>query len=508
MIVGSGASLTATGSGMIAASTLAANGTNCTAGSFPLGVDAAGAAESCTALPTTIAGTTNQIAVSAATGPVTISIPTNPTLPGTTTGTFSGNLTGNVSGSATALAANAANCTAGQFATGVDASGAAEGCTALPTTIAGTTNQITASAATGAVTLAIANNPILPGTTTGTFSGSLTGNISGTATALAANGGNCTAGQFASGVDASGVAEGCTALPTTITGTTNQIAASAATGPVTLSIPNNPTLPGTTTGNFSGPLTGNVNGNATTATALAANGANCSVAGTFPNGVDASGVAENCVALSSANAQTTTYQVLAADFDGYKTIAVASGTFTITLVASGSQPANGKYIRVINYGSGTVTIARSGQNINGGTTSLTLPAGSATDPAYAFILSDGTHYLAAVVKPTSQVITTLATSTTYTCPGPVGSSAACEMQMTGVAGTVTIAAPTGTPKNGDMLLFGLLCTNAQTLSWDTVFVASVNVAIPTSCPANVTQWLQVGARYSTVLSKWQVLASN
>ncbi len=29
------------------------------------------------------------------------------------------------------------------------------------------------------------------------------------------------------------------------------------------------------------------------------------------------------------NAQTSTYQVLAADFSGYKTITVASGTFTI-----------------------------------------------------------------------------------------------------------------------------------------------------------------------------------
>lgn len=53
-------------------------------------------------------------------------------------------------------------------------------------------------------------------------------------------------------------------IPTSITGTANQIAASAATGAVVLSIPTNPTLPGTTTGTFSGPLTGN----AATATAL------------------------------------------------------------------------------------------------------------------------------------------------------------------------------------------------------------------------------------------------
>jgi hypothetical protein len=81
---------------------------------------------------------------------------------------------------ATALAANPANCSAGTFPLGVDASGNAENCTALPTTIAGTANQITASAATGAITLSFpAGGVTLPGTTTGTFSGNLTGNVTG-----------------------------------------------------------------------------------------------------------------------------------------------------------------------------------------------------------------------------------------------------------------------------------------------------------------------------------------
>lgn len=83
------------------------------------------------------------------------------------------------------------------------------------------------------------------------------GNVA-TATALAANGSNCSAGEFAAGVSASGAAEGCTALPTTIAGTANEITASASTGAVTLSlpavidlggktleIPNSTSLPGT-----------------------------------------------------------------------------------------------------------------------------------------------------------------------------------------------------------------------------------------------------------------------
>lgn len=100
------------------------------------------------------------------------------------------------------------------------------------------------------------------------------------------------------------------------------------------------------------------------------------------------------VTLFNKNAQTGTYQVLAADFTFCKTITVASGTFTITLVASGTQPADGTCVRVLNYGSGVVTVARSGQNINGSTSSQTVAAGSASAPNGLLVTSDGTNYFA------------------------------------------------------------------------------------------------------------------
>lgn len=103
----------------------------------------------------------------------------------------------------------------------------------------------------------------------------------------------------------------------------------------------------------------------------------------------------NCATPYAINPQTTTYQALAADFTCSKTITVASGTFTITLVASGSQPVAGSWIRIANYGSGVVTIARSGQNINGGTGSIILESSSATNPSVATIWSDATNYFAA-----------------------------------------------------------------------------------------------------------------
>ena len=118
---------------------------------------------------------------------------------------------------------------------------------------------------------------------------------------------------------------------------------------------------------------------------------------------------ESTTATSAVNPQTATYAVLAADFSNGKTITVASGTFTITLVASGSQPTNGQFINIINYGSGVITIARNGQNLNGGTTSLSLPAASATAPIAARIISDGTNYFASLTGtgtvPYTQTIT-------------------------------------------------------------------------------------------------------
>jgi hypothetical protein len=103
-------------------------------------------------------------------------------------------------------------------------------------------------------------------------------------------------------------------------------------------------------------------------------------------------------------------------------------------------------------------------------------------------------------------LTTLSSSSTFTCPRD--SSSECQMQMTGAAGTLTVAAPTGTPADGDKLLFLFMCTNTQTFSWNAIFVASPNISLPSTCPAGVGNWFAAGFRYSTTLVKYQLLASN
>ena len=165
-----------------------------------------------------------------------------------------------------------------------------------------------------------------------------------------------------------------------------------ATGKTAVDTDSTQTLTGKTLDGVTPTLMGYVDPSSSIQTQL--NGKAASSAATTVNGQTCTLGSTCTVPLSAVNPQISTYQVVAGDFSGYKTITVASGTFTITLMASGSQPAAGQYIKLLNYGSGVVTVARSGQNINGGTASLTIPAASATVPAGAFVVSDGTNYFA------------------------------------------------------------------------------------------------------------------
>jgi trimeric autotransporter adhesin len=97
--------------------------------------------------------------------------------------------------------------------------------------------------------------------------------------------------------------------------------------------------------------------------------------------------------LFLSNAQNSAYTTTASDFASCSTIPVASGTFAITLVASSSQPPSGECVFIVNYGSGVVTIAGNGQNLNGSPANLTLAAGSAAAPNGAFVVSDGANYV-------------------------------------------------------------------------------------------------------------------
>jgi hypothetical protein len=119
------------------------------------------------------------------------------------------------------------------------------------------------------------------------------------------------------------------------------------------------------------------------------------------NYIDTSGVQHRISTSSSSplyKAEAATYQVLATDFSNPAPacgiINATTNTFTITLVASGSQPASGQCIDIFNIGGGYITVAASGQ---------TLTYGNVTSAFYALVLgagqgvevvSDGANYWA------------------------------------------------------------------------------------------------------------------
>lgn len=152
--------------------------------------------------------------------------------------TLTTSITGMLKGNGTAISAGAngtdytlitaKTCTAGDFVSSVTAGGVFTCTTPAGTTYTGTYPVVV----TGSV-LSLAFGTTTSNTWAGTqtFTNQITGSISGnagTATALASNGANCSAGSYPLGVDASGAVESCTVASSggsgTVSTSTNEVA--------------------------------------------------------------------------------------------------------------------------------------------------------------------------------------------------------------------------------------------------------------------------------------------
>jgi hypothetical protein len=181
--------------------------------------------------------------------------------------------------------------------------------------------------------------------------------------------------------------------------------------------------------------------------------------------------------LFVTNAQTSTYQTLINDFQFCKTIPVASGTFTITLVASTAQPANGQCLVVLNYGAGVVTVAPSGQNINGSSSNQTVGPGSPSVPTGLWVISDGTNYEA---QPLGVQATNLAPL--FSCQILDNAICTSSVDASGNPNFLTTAAGTSLPINGGttplVMFIGGVYQQLTT---------NVTLTVPTT--ASVQQWI-------------------
>lgn len=76
---------------------------------------------------------------------------------------------------------------------------------------------------------------------------------------------------------------------------------------------------------------------------------------------------------------------------------------------------------------------------------------------------------------------------------------------TQTAGTLTINAPTGSPVNGQKLIFRLRSANIQTFSWNAAFQGSTDLGLPIgSSGSNLYDYM--GFIYNSTASKWQLIA--
>jgi hypothetical protein len=76
---------------------------------------------------------------------------------------------------------------------------------------------------------------------------------------------------------------------------------------------------------------------------------------------------------------------------------------------------------------------------------------------------------------------------------------------TQAVGTLTINAPTGTPVDGQKLIFRLQSTNVQTFSWNAIFAGSNDLVLPTAS-SGASDYDYVGFIYNSTATKWQLVA--
>jgi hypothetical protein len=151
-----------------------------------------------------------------------------------------------------------------------------------------------------------------------------------------------------------------------------------------------------------------------------------------------------------------------------------------------------------NYANGNSNISIPSANGN-----VTISAGGTSN--VLVISSTGVTVNGAFVGSPVPRVVVLADATSVTFNASTTDLA--EQTNTQAAGTLSINAVTGSPVDGQKLMFRLQSANVQTFSWNAVFAGSTDLSLPTASSGS-NKYDYIGFIYNSTAVQWQMIAKN